>query len=229
MLNILIFLITGLIAGFFGEFAGGAPTIVLPILLLLKIPIKTAVASMAFAVSGLQLTSSIIEYKRKKLNLKLGIFLSVFAVLGSVLGANLLLKMNEDIANIIIKVFISIAIFLLIVKWRLVVKERKIELTKLRYFIGAVSSFGMGIYGSFFGAGIGILNTYLFMVIFGKSFFSGHGLRKMLLFFIFLTSTIIFILNKAVDFSISVPLIIAMVFGAIIGSRFMEKLEKRFA
>lgn len=229
MLDILLFLGIGIIAGFFGELAGGAPTIVLPFLLLLGVPIKSAVASTAVAVLGLQCTSVVLEYWKNKLDVRLGIFLSFFAVLGSFVGAHFLLNINETSIKTIAWILVGIALLLLILRWKFIIKERHVVMTKTRYLLGGMLGFIVGAYGAFFGAGVGIFNIYLFVGIFGKSIFSSLGLRKMILLFTFLTSSVVFLFSNAVDFSITVPLLVSMVVGALVGSRFIENLERKIS
>lgn len=158
MLDSLLYIFIGLIAGFLNTVAGGGTLITLPVLIFMGLPASVANATSRvgiltqniFAVGGF-------HSKGVKLPFPYSIYLCVASLLGGYIGASLAVNISDDLFNKII------AIIMILVVLSIVFEKKKGPLEKLelmttnRQIVGFVGFFALGVYGGFIQAGIGFL------------------------------------------------------------------------
>jgi uncharacterized membrane protein YfcA len=93
----LIFAIS-IIAGFFGAMTGlGGGTIIVPVLSFLGVDIKVAIAASMISVIATSCSSAAAYIRQGLVNLKVGMFLEMFTILGAVIGASITLISGQSI------------------------------------------------------------------------------------------------------------------------------------
>src|SRR3989344_3166355 len=92
----------GIIAGSFGVLVGGQSLLTLPILILLGIPPTAAIATNAFGVTGAPIAGWYKFHKKKLINYKIALLLAIPAIVGSVIGANIIAAIHETMLKKII-------------------------------------------------------------------------------------------------------------------------------
>jgi len=162
LFNIFLLFFGGLTAGLYASSVGGGGLFTLPLLLWTGIPVQIALGTQRFAAVILELASSIKFYKEKKVNLKLALPLGILAGLGSLIGVNIILAINERQLSLIIAVLL-IAVYIAVKNQKRWMKEKPVMNHK-HYMLLAVATFFIGIWGGFFGAGFGafIMMPFLF-------------------------------------------------------------------
>ena len=85
-------LIIGVVNGFFG---GGGGMICVPLLLLLGLSNKKAQATAILVMVPISIASAIVYYTRGNLDLNITLFVGLGSIVGGVLGAILLRKVND--------------------------------------------------------------------------------------------------------------------------------------
>ena len=220
---ILVFLM-GVVVSLFATLVGGGSLVTIPVLILLGLPSQVAIATNRFGNIGL-LLAGLYKFGEKKLvNFKLGSILAVFSVLGSIIGANLVLKAS-DLAlrqTIAIMTFLVLGIFIL--KPQIGLRHRDLELHWGHWVLGILLSFGLGIYGGFFGAAVGTFFTYLQVLIFGESFLESAGTRKIPSTALSLAATFIYMWHQKVLYTVGFSLFAGMALGSYIGAHYSTVL-----
>lgn len=89
---IIVGLLIGVINGFFG---GGGGMICVPLLLLLGLPNKQAQATAIFVMVPISIASGFVYYTNGFIQWQIALLLGVGSVLGGILGALLLKKLNN--------------------------------------------------------------------------------------------------------------------------------------
>lgn len=158
MLDSLLYIFIGVIAGFLNTVAGGGTLITLPVLIFMGLPASVANATSRvgiltqniFAVGGF-------HSKGVKLPFPYSIYLCVASLAGGYLGARLAVNISDELFNKII------ALIMIVVVMSIVFEKKKGQLNSIellsvnRQVVGFVGFFALGIYGGFIQAGIGFL------------------------------------------------------------------------
>ena len=105
---ITILFIGGILTGLYASNVGGGALVTFPLLILIGLPTHIAIATNRLSALFLELFSAIKFYKEKKLNLKLGLFLGLIAAVGSFIGSNIVIKINERFLNLVIGIIFFI-------------------------------------------------------------------------------------------------------------------------
>ena len=112
--DVIILLICGVIAGFINTVAGGGSLLTLPILIFMGLPSNIANGTNRIAIF-MQNIFSISGYKSRGVSdFKYSSWLSVSALIGSIIGAKIAINIDEDMFNKILSVVIIIVVLTII-------------------------------------------------------------------------------------------------------------------
>ncbi len=115
----IVFLIA-VVAGFFGALTGlGGGTVIVPALTFLGVDIKLAIAASMVSVIATSCSSAAVYVRQGLVNLKVGMFLEMFTVVGAVIGASITLVSGRQYLFIVFGAVLIVAGISLIVKQRL--------------------------------------------------------------------------------------------------------------
>lgn len=219
--------IMGLIAGFFGTIVGGGSLLIIPGLIFLGLSAQTSIATNRLAILGGSSTGLYKYGKEGKVNFKLGLTLSAFGLVGSFIGANILLQTEESILRRIIGVAILLILFILIFKRDIGVKKSNVKPSLIKKLLGYLSIFFVGIYQGFMGGGGGTLHSYILIFIFGQTFIESAGTRKIISIIVSITALIVFIFANIVNYLFAITLLISLGIGSYLGATYaIKKGEK---
>ncbi len=223
ILTVIILLSGGLFAGVLNTIVGGGSLISVPLLIASGLPVHLAVGTNRFAMVFNTGVGAIDYHKKIKYDTKLALFLASFASVGSYLGANIVLQIDERILEYIIGILMLSLGGVILYKKKLGLEEKKIDLTKRNYLVIIVLNFLLGIYGGFFGGGISTMFTFVFVSYFGKNFIKSAGITRFIVCILSMVAVISFTLNNSIDFSYGIILAITFVAGAKIGVKLALK------
>jgi hypothetical protein len=231
-----------------GFFVGGMDTVIgagnlitIAVLTLIGLPPIKAVATMQL-VTFFQLTSATILFARKKLiNWRQALYFAFLGGIGSFIGANLLLSINESIVSTIAG---SIMLTLLIVIPFFEVREEPeiIGIFKNLYnrlfdkrpiithkfasklALGSIA-FVLGIYGGFYGAGRGLMMLLLFYLIGDAKLITTSANIKPMDTLLSLISAAVFLqIENIINWEIALPLTASSIAGSFFGVNLAQKI-----
>lgn len=224
VINFTIVFLIGIFSSSFSVLVGGQSLITIPVLLNLGLAPHVALATNMIGVIGTPLSGLYNFNKKKFINYRIGLLIAVPALLGSIIGANLILSLNESFLTKIISIItIIILIFIMLIP-TLGVRKNKIKLKFHHYLIGIIVSFMLGIYGAFYPAGIGTLFTYLLVIVFGSTFLESAGTNKIPILMLTMTAGIIFLFSGLIDYALAIALFLGSVIGSFVGSHYSDKI-----
>jgi len=152
--EILILLFCGLLSGAINTLAGGGSLITLPMMIFLGLPPTIAngtnrvqlIFQNIFAVYG---------FKTKGIsNFKFSSYLSISALLGSIIGAYIAIDFNENDFKKLLSIIMILVMFSILLKN----KRETLEINKIKNkWLSILIFFFIGIYGGFIHAGVGFL------------------------------------------------------------------------
>lgn len=223
--SFIIIFITGMAGGFFNVFVGGGSLLTIPVLILLGLPPHTAIATNRLGVTGSDIAGWYGFHKKDMINYRAALILAVPALSGAVIGANLMLDINEAILKKVVAA-VTFAILLLITfrpETGILHSHKKIK--GIRILFAVLAGFIVGIYGGFYGAGAGTFLFYILILCFGETFIGSAGTHAPANLAFSVTAAVIFAWNGVIDYIWALPLFIGSFAGSYLSAYHSEKIR----
>jgi len=219
-LILLLIILIGIFTGIVAVTVGSSGLIVIPFLMNLGLNPYFAIATGKFSILS-SFVSGGIKYNKEGVikQKKLAFTLSLITIAGAIIGANLVLKISENILKVTIIIILLIVLLSMITKNNFWLKHKKI-LKKQKKSIKFIIMFLLGIYIGSIGVGFGSLVIFYLIYFFGFTYLESAALMTIVNFFGLIIAVIIFIANKVIDYSIGIPLLISIAIGGWIGAHF---------
>ena len=227
--DIIVIIIVGLFTGFYGTISGGGALLTIPALIFVGLPPQIAVATNRFAWLGIGTTGIYRFAKDKKVLFNIGWPLAIFAAAGSLIGATLLLQIQEDLLQKIIAILLILIAIVAIIKKDLDFSKIKFKPSKNKKIIGYILSFVVGLYGGFFGAAWATFFTCILIFCFGLTFLESAGTRKIAGMAYSLVAIAIFIYFGKIHFIYAILLFITQGIGSYLGASYAIHKGENFA
>ena len=216
--DIIILLFCGIIAGFINTVAGGGSLLTLPILIFMGLPSNIANGTNRVAIF-MQNIFSISGYKSRGISdFKYSSWLSVSALIGSIIGAKIAININEDMFNKILSVVIIIVVLTIIYnKKTFNINSENISIEKK--IISVIIFFFIGIYGGFIHAGVGFLILSILSNYNGIQLSKANSIKVFVVFVYTFFALIVFIMENKINWILGINLGIGNSIGGWIASR----------
>jgi uncharacterized protein len=152
-------------------------------------------------------------------------------VAGGILGSLIVVRAPESSFKMMVPWLIAMATVLFILQPRLVrsrrpvSEEAEVDLPRRRLSVFAFQ-FLIGLYGGYFGAGIGILMLSSLSLLIPGNIHQVNGLKTVLAGLINGASVVVFVAAGRVDWSLAVPMIVSACLGGWLGASWARKLDK---
>ncbi len=214
-------------AGFFAalvdSIAGGGGIISIPAIIAAGVPPHYALGTNKFCSSWGAFISTLTFAKSNRIHFPLIKYMVPFTFLGAVIGAKVVLNINEKLLQTMILVLVfTIAIYTLIKKD--FGNENNFNgLTLKSILCGCIFAFILGFYDGFFGPGTGSFLIFIFITIYKFDFTISAGNGKILNFVSNFASLITFAINGKIYYLIGIPMGLSMILGAFVGTKIAIK------
>ncbi|WP_423409053.1 sulfite exporter TauE/SafE family protein [Heyndrickxia sp. MSNUG] len=222
-MDYIILFFIGICATTIGTLAGGGGLINLPAMLVLGIPVHSAIAANKVSNTVSSFSSFFHLYKEKKLTLKESYWIIPVSMIGGVSGGFIASKISSDdmyIVALCLLVFAFIASF--IGKGNFSGDERLKVSGK-----SVTGLYGIGIYDGLFGPGQGTWMLYLFGHL-NIAYIRAVGYVRLATFSSCLGAAITYISTGAVIWPVTIALMLGSLTGAQIGVRIASKLKPNY-
>ncbi|GEM45419.1 TSUP family transporter [Deinococcus cellulosilyticus] len=208
------------LAGLIDAIAGGGGVITLPTLIFMGLsPGQVVATNKLLAIFGS--ASSTYQYFRKgKIELNLVWRLAIIALLGSALGAQLVLGFkNQEAFRMIIAGLIIVVGILVVSNKRMGMDNHYEGLNRRTMLIGGAGALLIGMYDGFFGPGTGTFLMFLFVRYLKFDFVVGSGNARFINFITNLGAFITFLISGQMVWAIGLAMGVANALGATLGAR----------
>ncbi len=220
MLDLILLVIVGFIAGVINTMAGGGSLLTLPVLIFMGLPPNIANGTNRIGIV-LQMIAGTAGFKSKGITtFPFSIYMGISALIGSLIGAQIAVDIKGETFNKVLS-FVMIAVVLIIVfKPKLKAKELIERTTGKHLWIGCVAFFFFGIYGGFINAGLGFI-LILFLHYFNHLSLVKSNATKAVVITIYMSGALlVFILNDAINWKMGLTMAIGTSLGGWFASRF---------
>jgi uncharacterized membrane protein YfcA len=222
--SLVIIFLVGLISNSFGTLVGGGNLITTPALIFLGLPPNVAIGTNRFGANGLIISGLYVFNKKGIINYRIGLTMCIPTLLGSVLGANLVLQFNVVTLRYAIAIITIVFLFFTLLKPEIGIEKTKHVIKKHEYLIGAVLSFFIGIYAGFYGGATGTFVSYVLILLYGQTFLESAATRKTITVLPSLLATTVFAFAGVIMYSFGIALFVGNFIGSYIGAHYSDRI-----
>ena len=246
-----VLFLVSIVAGFIGAMSGmGGGVILIPVLTLLGMDIKYAIAVSIVSVIATSSGSASAYVRDRITNLKVGMFLEMFTIVGALAGAAITLVSGRR------SLFILFGIVLLS-SWVALFRQRKegwrqaarqdifsrwLELQGsyydrsvgetivyhgVRAYLGGPLMFGAGVIAGLLGIGAGALKVLIHDLVMGLPPKVSTTTSNLIIGVTALAGTSVYLAAGMIDPGLTAPVILGVVFGAFMGTRLLVRLTNQ--
>lgn len=223
-----LIVIVGVIVGFINTLAGSGSFLSLPFLIFIGLPANVANGTNRIGVLLQSLVAVGTFKKYKVFEWKEGLWLSIPAVVGSLVGAQLAISINEETMERVIGVFLILMFFLVLYKPERWIKSKVGEVKSKPGVLQIIVFFFIGIYGGFIQAGVGFFLLAGLVLGAGFDLVRANAIKVLIVLLYTPFALLIFFYNSQVDLKIGLFLALGNMVGAYIASRYAIKWGSKF-
>jgi len=223
-----ILIAAGILVGIINTLAGNGTVITYTLFLLMGFDTYIANGTPRLGVVMQTLSASFIFFKKKILNIRKGILLSIPVVIGSIGGAHIAATMNETALHYSIAVLMLIMLIFVLYKPSRWLKGKEKIQTKGITLKEIIIYFLIGIYGGFIHIGVGILLLAALVLVSGYNLLHANALKVFIVFIYSPFALIVFMLNDQVNYPIGLIAAAGNLLGGFIASYMAVSWEAKF-
>jgi len=210
--------VVGIVAGIINTLAGGGSLLTLPLLIFMGLPGAVANGTNRIAIFCQNIFAIRGFSKRGVMPLQLVLLCTPPALLGSWLGANLAISLDDQVfKRILALIMVGVLIFTAIDPMKRF-RQENIQFGLWRKILIIITFFGVGIYGGFVQAGVGFL-IITALLIHGLDLVRINAIKVFVIFAYTFVALGVFIYHGQVDYSLGFALAAGNSIGGIIGPK----------
>jgi uncharacterized membrane protein YfcA len=217
------------LAGFIDSIAGGGGLISLPIYFIAGLPSHVALANNKMSsVWGTSL-STFRYLKKGMVDVKIASISAVFALIGSYLGSEFVLKIDPFFINYILIILLPIITIFTLINKNFGQDNKSHNYTIFfKIFISCIIGLILGFYDGFFGPGTGSFLILGFTFFLGYDFKIANGNSKIINLASNIAAVTTFIVHKKVIFALGIPAAMVGICGHHLGSKYVIRKGNKF-
>ena len=210
---------SGVFVGFINTLAGGGTIISIALLMVLGLPANVANGTNRIAVIFQNMTSAGSFAQQKVLDFRKGSWLALPTIIGSVIGAQLAVDIQEELFRKAMAVIMLVMLFFIIYKPSVWLKgQDKLVLRKVSVWQYIIFFF-IGVYGGFIQVGVGYFLLAGIVLGAGYDLVKANAIKVWIVLLYTPFALIVFVLNGQVNWKYGLIHAIGNVTGAYIASK----------
>lgn len=222
-MDYLLLYLIGVTATTIGTLAGGGGLISLPTMLLLGMPIHSAIGANKVSNTVSSFSSFFTLYKRKQITLKDSVWLIPISLGGGLTGGFIASQLSASNLYVLAIILLAFAFLTSFIGKGNFTGEQPLKLTA----ISGPGLFGIGMYDGLFGPGQGTLMLYLFSYL-NIAYVKSVGLVRLATFSSCFGAAISYISSGVIIWPLTLALMAGSITGAQLGVRIAEKIKPQY-
>ena len=219
----IVVIIAGFVAGYINTLAGSGSLVTLPLLIFLGLPPTVANGTNRVAIL-LQCAVAVGKFKsEKQLDIKNALILSIPAIIGAVIGAQIAADLNETIMRQTIGILMVIMLAVILIRPKRWLEGRNDISESKPSWLRIIVFFGIGLYGGFIQAGVGIFLLSGLVLGAGYNLVRANAAKNLIVLCFTVFALAVFIYNDQVDWKIGLILAIGNMLGAWVAAKMAVK------
>ena len=212
------------LASIVGSVIGGASLVTIPLLILLGLPTHTAIGTDRFGVMGIGVMGWYLFHRKGLIDYKVGVATGIPTLVGSFIGAHLVLQINESTLRLVIAAISVLLLPIIMLSPKMGIEKRERTLRKHDYFVGALLTLVVGMYGGFYGAMAATFLAYVLVLWFSQTFLESAATLKIGSLCMTGAAAAVFAYNGAVHYPMAITIFCGCCIGSLIGVHYSVKL-----
>ena len=210
--------VVGIVAGIINTLAGGGSLLTLPLLIFMGLPGAVANGTNRIAIFCQNIFAIRGFSKRGVMPLQLVLLCTPPALLGSWLGANLAISLDDQVfKRILALIMVGVLIFTAVDPMKRF-RQDNVQFGLWRKTLLVISFFGVGVYGGFVQAGVGFL-IITALLIHGLDLVRINAIKVFVIFAYTFVALGVFIYHGQVDYSLGFALAAGNSIGGMVGPK----------
>ena len=216
-------ILAGLVCGFVNTLAGSGSLITLPLLIFLGLPANVANGTNRVAILFQNMVAVRSFHAQKLLDFKRGKWLLIPAIIGAVLGAQIAADLDERLMRLAIAVIMVIMLVVILINPKRWLNDTVSKQDGRIGFVEIAAMFGVGLYGGFIQAGVGIFLLAVLVLVSGYDLVRGNALKVLVVLGFTPLALVVFVMNDQVLWSVGLVMASGNMAGAWLGARAAAK------
>ena len=228
LIEIIILISTGIIAGFINTVAGGGSLLTLPLLLFMGLPGAEANASNRVAIF-IQNIFAVRGFKSKGVAVfPFAYWVGISSTIGALLGAYLAVEISSEFFNKLLAIIMLFVIGITVLKPYF--KNHKIieQFTQSQNATSIFLFFGIGIYGGFIQAGVGFLIIAALTSVHGMNLAKTNSIKVFVVLCYTGMALLVFIYEGKVLWKYGLILAVGNAIGGWVASRWSARVNEKY-
>ena len=213
----------GMAAGFINTLAGSGSLITLPLLIFLGLPANVANGTNRVAILLQNVVGVSSFHRQGVMDWRSGLLLAIPASLGAILGAQIAVNLNEEVMRRTIGALMVLMLVVIIIRPRHWLEGHPEMQQQRPSWIQWLIFFGIGIYGGFIQAGVGIFLLAGLVLSVGYDLVRANPVKVLIVLSFVVFALAVFIFNGQVVWKIGLILAVGNMLGAWIAARMAVK------
>jgi len=214
-----------LATGALGAITGGNSLINVPLMIMVGMSPRQAVATKIFAVIFMTVSASARFARTWRPHAGLLLPLGILTVITGAIGAQIAVKLPETVVKLVIGVSMAALVLFIALNKR---RAGPVALTPGRRMAGFIGTTLLGVYGGFFSGGYTTLMTVLCTVCFGLTMMESVAITKPINLLSNTAASVVFFASGLIDLRVGIPLAVANLVGGWLGAHVALKGGDRF-
>lgn len=223
IIEIIVLVGIGFIAGAINTLAGGGSLLTLPILIFLGLPPNIANGTNRIAILFQNIFTTAGFKSKGVVTFPFSIYVGVSALLGSLIGAQIAVDIKGETFNKILAIIMVIVVAYMIFQSK---KKQQNSVEKLygkHLWFSIFLFFFVGIYGGFIQAGVGFIMLLILSSVNNLSLVKSNAIKVTVVLIYTISAVAIFAYNDKIDWKVGLTLAIGNSVGGWISSRWSVK------
>lgn len=206
--------IAGFLAGVINTLAGSGSLITLPVLIFMGLPANVANGTNRVGVLLQNVVAGASFRRNGVLDLRGALILSVTAIVGSVIGAQIAVNLDEELMRRSIGAVMVLMLFIIVLRPQRWLKGTLEFMEGTPHWKHLLSMFVIGIYGGFIQAGVGIFLLAALVLFIGYDLVRANAVKVIVILVFTVSALLVFARNGQVDWGIGLLLASGQMLGA---------------
>ena len=223
IVEILVLVVVGFIAGAVNTIAGGGSLLSLPILIFLGLPPNIANGTNRIAIIFQNIFTTAGFKSKGVKTFPFSIYVGISALIGAIIGAQIAVDIKGETFNKILAIIMVVVVFYMVFKSKFKHVEDVEKTTGKNLWLSIILFFFVGIYGGFIQAGVGFIMLLILSSVNNISLVKSNAIKVTVALIYTFSAIAVFIYNDAINWRLGLVLALGNATGGWFASRWSVK------
>lgn len=223
IVEVLVLIIVGFVAGTINTLAGGGSLLTLPILIFMGLPPSIANGTNRIAIVFQNIFTTAGFKSKGVITFPFSIYVGISALFGSIIGAQIAVDIKGETFNKILAVIMVIVVVYMILQSKQKLQNTIEKTTGKHLWLSVFLFFFVGVYGGFIQAGVGFIMLLILSSVNNFSLVKSNAIKVTVALIYTIAAVAVFAYNDKIDWQMGLTLAIGNSLGGWLASRWSVK------